>query len=58
MNETAKEKVMRETLTLIIDLAYGYDGYHKAEDLKELIDELAEIAKNGLNGLSPWRDEE
>lgn len=31
-------------LQLIIDLAFDYDGYEKAEDLKELIDELVAYA--------------
>jgi len=36
---------------MIIDLAYDYDGYNKAENLKELIDELVVYAKKGLKGL-------
>ena len=37
------------SLQLIHDLAIGYDGYKSEEDLKELIDELREIAKYTLS---------
>lgn len=36
---------LEEALDRIIDLAYDYDGFSKAEDLKILIDELVDIAK-------------
>lgn len=34
-----------EALDRIIDLAYDYDGFSKAEDLKDLIDELVDLAE-------------
>lgn len=37
-------KIKNAYLQLIIDLAFDYDGYEKAEDLKELIDELVAYA--------------
>lgn len=33
---------------LIIDIGFDYDGYSKAESLKELIDELVNYAKASL----------
>lgn len=36
---------LEEALDRIIDLAYDYDGFSKAEDLKDLIDELADLAE-------------
>jgi len=38
----------REALQLIADIAYDYDGYDSVEELKELIDELREIALRAL----------
>ena len=38
----------KEALTLIKDIAYDYDGYCTVAELKKLIDELREIAINGL----------
>ena len=35
-------------LQLIIDLAFDYDGYEEAENLKGLIDELSYYAKLAL----------
>ena len=39
---------MRERLQMIADLAIDYDGYRTAEDLMSLIDEIREIALNGI----------
>lgn len=36
---------LEEALDRIIDLAYDYDGFSKAEDLKSLIDELVDLAE-------------
>lgn len=36
---------LEEALDRIIDLAYDYDGFSKAEDLKDLIDELVDLAE-------------
>jgi hypothetical protein len=47
----AKEQELaacREALELIGDIAIGYDGYSTEEKLKELIDELREIAGKAL----------
>lgn len=38
----------RVALQAIHDIAIDYDGYRTVDTLKELIDELREIAKNGL----------
>lgn len=37
-----------DAFQLIIDIAFVYDGYTSAEDLKNLIDELVDIADVGL----------
>ena len=37
-----------ERLQLIADIAIDYVGYHTADDLKELIDEMRDIALNGV----------
>lgn len=37
-----------ECLQMIIDIGFDYDGYSKAEHLKELIDELVDYARRGL----------
>ena len=39
-------------MRLISDIAIGYDGYEKSTDLKELIDEIADIARSKT---VPWR---
>ena len=36
-------------LRMIKDLAFDYDGYEKAEDLKGLIDELYRLAEMALD---------
>ena len=38
----------QQSLQEIIDLSIDYDGFNSSEDLKELIDELVNIAKEGL----------
>ena len=35
-----------EWLDLIWAIGFDYDGYHKEEDLKELIDELVDMSQN------------
>ena len=37
-------KIKNAYLQLIVDLAFDYDGYEKADDLKGLIDELVAYA--------------
>ena len=37
-----------EILEQIVDIAFDYDGYESAEDLKHLVDELVELATYGL----------
>ncbi len=46
-----KNKIQQEALGFIVDIGYDYDGYHSAEDLKSLIDEMVEVAQNALNGI-------
>ena len=38
----------RKRLEAIADIAIDYDGYRTAEDLMSLIDEIREIALNGI----------
>lgn len=45
--------VYKSALQTIKDIAFDYDGYEKADDLKGLIDELSEIASRALDGISP-----
>jgi len=37
-----------QALQYIINLGFDYDGFHEKEDLQELIDELVDIARKGL----------
>lgn len=39
-------------LGLIWDIGFDYDGYHTVENLKNLIDELVELAHAGLTRMS------
>ncbi len=50
--DETKYNNMREVLQHIIDLGFDYDGWHKAEDLKSLIDDLVELARGALEGKS------
>lgn len=43
-----KLKIKDAYLQLIIDLAYGYDGFNDVDGLKGLIEELSEYAKMAL----------
>jgi len=49
-----KYDAMQQQLQQIIDIGFDYDGYHSVEDLKELIDELVDMAKDGLKGRRPY----
>ena len=42
-------EIKNEYAKLIIDLGFDYDGYSNADDLKKLIDELVNYAKDILN---------
>lgn len=44
---TRQIEIMKKYFQLIIDIGYDYDGYRKAENLMELIDELVEYAYEG-----------
>lgn len=50
-NNKLKRKIYikNEYAKLIIDLAFGYDGFNTVEGLKGLIDELSNIAKLIIN---------
>lgn len=48
LTEKKRIIVMKKYFQLIIDLGFDYDGFHKAKDLKGLIDELVRIASLGL----------
>lgn len=38
----------RERLALICAVAIGYDGFNTVEGLKSLVDDMVDIAKNGV----------
>lgn len=42
-------KTPKDALQLIVDIGYDYDGMVSVNGLKQLIDELIEIAKIGLD---------
>lgn len=44
---TRQIDIMQKYFQLIIDIGFDYDGYRKAENLMELIDELVEYAYEG-----------
>lgn len=46
--EKKKNKIKDEYLKLICDLGFDYDGYEESESLKELIDELVDLAKKAI----------
>lgn len=46
--EKKKNKIKDEYLKLIFDLGFDYDGYEESESLKELIDELVDLAKKAI----------
>lgn len=48
MDKERMLKLKDAYLQLIVDLAFDYDGYSKAEDLMVLIDELSSYAKLAL----------
>ena len=43
-----KTNILAESLQLIIDIGFDHDGYKSAENLGDLIDELVNIARIGL----------
>jgi len=49
-----KYDAMQQQLQQIIDIGFDYDGYHSTEDLKQLIDELVDMARNGLKSRRPY----
>lgn len=48
MDKERMIKIKDAYLQLIIDLAFDYDGYNRAEDLMVLIDELSAYARLAL----------
>lgn len=52
----AMDKLQRafENLTMIIDIGFDYDGFKKAKDLKELIDELVDYARKAKMDLREY----
>ena len=46
--EKRQNKIKDEYLKLICDIGFDYDGYEKSESLKELIDELVDLAKKAI----------
>lgn len=48
MDKERMLKIKDAYLQLIVDLAFDYDGYSKAEDLMVLIDELSAYARLAL----------
>lgn len=51
--DETKYNNMRESIQLLIDIGFDYDGFHKSEDLKVVIDDLVELARGALDGKSP-----
>ncbi len=49
-----KYDAMQQQLQQIIDIGFDYDGYHSAEDLKKLIDEFVDMARDGLKSRRPY----
>lgn len=49
-----KYDAMQQQLQQIIDIGFDYDGYHSVEDLKQLIDELVDMARDGLKSRRPY----
>ena len=47
---TDEELSMKAALEDIHNISIGYDGYGTVNSLKKLIDELRDIAKQGLKG--------
>lgn len=48
MNNVLEASTVKECLELICDIGYDYDGCNSVESLKELIDELVDLASHGL----------
>jgi len=48
-----KGDAYKQALMMIRDIGMDYDGYHTKDDLKVLVDELVQFARNGLKGQSP-----
>ena len=48
MDKDRQIKIKDAYLQMIIDIGFDYDGYEKAESLKNLIDELCAYAKLAL----------
>jgi len=46
-------EAMYQNLIMIRDIGFDYDGWQKSEDLKHLIDDLVQYAKDGLKGKRP-----
>jgi len=49
-----KYDAMEQQLQMIIDIGFDYDGEHGVVDLKKLVDELVEMARQGLQGRRPY----
>jgi len=52
--DSDKYDAMCQQLQQIIDIGFDYDGYKSPQDLKGLIDELVDMARNGLKGIRPY----
>ena len=48
-----KYDAMQQQLKQISEICLDYDGFRDAEDLMSLIDEIKEMADDGLNGIRP-----
>ena len=44
-----ENKIMKNYLRLIRDIGIDYDGYNDVKNLKDLIDEMVDYAKLGIN---------
>jgi hypothetical protein len=51
--DISKLDAYKQALEDIRDIGMDYGGYHSVDDLKALIDELVDMAKEGLRGNRP-----
>ena len=51
--DVSKLDAYRQALEMIRDIGMDYDGYHTVDDLKALVDELVQFARNDLKGQRP-----
>jgi hypothetical protein len=60
LRKLTKEEHYKETLEMIIGVAIDYDSFDtsNAEQMKGLVDDLVEIARDGVTHTPMWYDED